>query len=331
MRTWNIKLLVRRATGLAISLGEYSVALDSRDADANVNFVSHAHTDHTAGLSKSKKVIASQITKELIESRSGESVELIEGIDCVDMLNAGHILGSRQLYVENKLYGYSMIYSGDYQIDEPVIAERIETKHADVVVLDSTYPSPDLKFDDKSEVITSIQHYAKMKLDRGTVIFGAHVIGRAQELVKILNEVGITPVVNAQIARANEVYNRHGCSLKYSTSASEVRGNFVGIVEPSKLKAAKEEITSKSNGRVFTAVASGLARMFRFDTDVQFALSDHADFDQAVEYINACSPKIVFTLGKNANIFAKNLVLRGYDARPIEHASRVNDLMLNNR
>jgi Cft2 family RNA processing exonuclease len=108
-----------------------------------------------------------------------------------------------------------------------------------------------------------------------------------------------------------------------------VRGNFVGIVEPSKLKAVKEEITTKNNVRVFTAVASGLARMFRFDTDVQFALSDHADFDQAIEYINACSPKIVFTLGKNATVFAKNLVLKGYDARPVEHASRVNNLMLN--
>ena len=64
-------------------------------------------------------MIASQITKELIESRGGKDVELIEDIDCVDMLNAGHILGSRQLYVENKLYGYSMVYSGDYQIEEP--------------------------------------------------------------------------------------------------------------------------------------------------------------------------------------------------------------------
>ena len=196
-------------------------------------------------------------------------------------------------------------------------------------MLDSTYPSPDIKFEDKSEVITSIQHYAKMKMEKGTVLFGAHVIGRAQELVKILNEVGITPVVNEKIANANEVYNRHGSGLRYSTGIEGVRGNFVGIVEPSRLKALREEISSKNSGRVFTAIASGLAKMFRFDTDVQFALSDHADFSQAVDYINACSPKIVFTLGRNASVFAKNLMMKGYDARPLNHTSEVNALMMN--
>lgn len=314
---------------MAISLGEYSLALDSKDDDANVNFVSHAHSDHTSGLRKSKKVIASQITKELIESRSGKSIELLGDIDCVEMLNAGHILGSKQLYVENKLYGYSMIYSGDYQIEEPIIAERIEMKQAEVVILDSTYPSPDVKFEEKNEVITSIQHYAKMKMERGVVLFGAHVIGRAQELVKILNEAGITPVVEEQVAKANEIYNRHGFNLRYSTNSDEIRGNFVGIVGQSKLTAMKEEISSRNSVRVFTAVASGLARMFRFDTDVQFALSDHADFSQAVDYINACSPKMIFTLGKNSRLFAKNLVLKGYDARPLENASRVDEIMLN--
>jgi putative mRNA 3-end processing factor len=315
---------------VAISLGEYRVALDSKDDEANVNFVSHAHSDHTSGLRKNKKVIASAITKELIECRSGKSFDLLEELDCLDLLNAGHILGSKQLYVENKLYGYSMVYSGDYQIDEPIIAEKIETRQADVVVLDSTYPSPEIKFDDKNEVVTSIQHYAKMKLEKGVVLFGAHVVGRSQELVKILNEIGITPVVGEKVANATAIYNKYGFDLKYSTEPMDaVSGNFVGIIEQSKLRVMKETIASKSSKRVFTAVASGLARMFRFDTDVQFALSDHADFSQAVDYLNACSPKIVFTLGRNSTLFAKNLALKGYDARPLQHASHMNNFMLN--
>ena len=40
---------------MAISLGEYSVALDSKDDDANVNFVSHAHTDHIVGSARTRK------------------------------------------------------------------------------------------------------------------------------------------------------------------------------------------------------------------------------------------------------------------------------------
>jgi len=316
---------------VAISLGEYRVALDSKDDEANVNFVSHAHADHISGLRKNKKALASEISRDLIESRSGMRMELVEEPDCVELLNAGHMLGSRQLYLENDLYGYSLIYSGDYQLAESIIAEKMEIKKADVLIIDSTYPNPEIKFDDKNEVITSIQHYAKMKLDKGNVLFGAYAVGKAQELVKILNEVGIVPVVSSKISEANKVYAKYGVDLKYSELEKDasVKENFVGIVEQSKLNEMREEISARSSRRVFTAVASGLAKLFRFGTDVQFALSDHADFSQAIDYINACSPKIVFTFGSNSKVFAKNLVLRGYDARPLQHTSEVNGLMLN--
>ena len=317
---------------MAISLGEYKIAIDSKDDEANVNFVSHAHSDHVSGLRKNNKAIASQITKELIESRSNIKVDLIEEPECVELLNAGHILGSKQLYVKNDLYGYSILYTGDYQTSEPILAEKIETKQADVIIVDSTYPYPDVKFDDRSEVITAIQHYARMKMDKGHVLFGAYTVGRSQELVKILNEVGIVPVVDERVSKINEVYEKHGIHLDYTVSdvvEEASKRNVVAIAGQSKLDFLREEITARSIKRVFTVVASGWAKIFKFDTDVQFNLSDHADFSQALEYINACAPKIVFTFGSNARLFAKNLVLRGYDARPLQYASDVNALMLN--
>lgn len=314
---------------LAISLGEYSISLDSKDDEANVNFVSHAHADHVSGLRKNNKAIASQITKELIESRSSINVDLVEEPECVELLNAGHILGSKQLYVENDLYGYSILYSGDYQTSEPIISEKIETRQADVLILDSTYPYPDVKFDDRSEVITAIQHYAKTKMEKGHVLFGAYAIGRAQELVRIMNDVGIVPAVDEKISKANGVYERHGAHLEYVSLSPNPEDNQVAIVEQSRLNLLREEISARSVRRVFTAVASGWAKIFKFDTDVQFNLSDHADFSQAIGYINACSPKIVFTFGQSARPFAKNLVLRGYDARPLRYTSEVNGLMLN--
>jgi putative mRNA 3-end processing factor len=317
---------------VAISLGEYKIAIDSKDDEANVNFVSHAHSDHVSGLRKNNKAIASEITKDLIESRSNVKVELIEEPECVQLLNAGHILGSKQLYVQNDLYGYSILYSGDYQTSEPIIAEKIETKQADVLIVDSTYPYPDVKFDDRSEVITALQHYARMKMEKGNVLFGAYAIGRSQELVKLLNDVGIVPIVDEKVAKINKVYEKHGVRLEYNVAdpvEEASKRNIVAITGQSKLDLLREEITARSIRRVFTAVASGWAKIFKFDTDVQFNLSDHADFSQAIEYINACSPKIVFTFGSSAKVFAKNLVLRGYDARPLQYTSEVNRLMLN--
>jgi putative mRNA 3-end processing factor len=317
---------------MALQLGEHKVALDSTDDNADVNFVSHAHTDHTSGLRKNRKAIASEITKELIESRSNIKVELIEEPDSIKLLNAGHILGSKQLYVQNDLYGYSLLYSGDYQTSEPIAAEKIEITQADVLIVDSTYPYPHVKFEDREEVITAIQHYTRMKVERGNVVFGAHVIGRAQELIKIMNEVGITPVVSEKISAANKVYEKHGFGMQYldyNSAEISAKENFAMIVEQSKIDGIREMISAKSSKRVFTAVASGFAKMFNFGTDVQFALSDHVDFSQALEYMNACSPKVVFTCGPNAKTFAKNLILCGYDARPVYRASDVDALMVN--
>jgi putative mRNA 3-end processing factor len=320
---------------MALVLGDYRVALDSSDKNANVNFVSHAHTDHMAGLRKNRKALASEITRDLIECRSGMRIELAPEPDCVELLDAGHILGSKQLYVENDLYGYSVVYSGDYQMSRPLIGDKIRIREADVLIMDSTYPDPKVVFEDRGEVITAIQHYARMKLDRGIVLFGAHIIGRAQELIRILNEVGIAPLVDEKICNASAVYKKHGVELSYQQadllgSSLGKRENFVAITEPSKMDPLKEKLAAEYSRRVFTAVATGLAKSFRFGTDVQFAFSDHADFSQAVEYINACSPKLVLTFGQRAEVFAKNLSLKGYNARPLKHTSELHSLTLNN-
>jgi putative mRNA 3-end processing factor len=319
---------------MALALGDYKVALDSSDKSANVNFVSHAHTDHMAGLRKNRKALASEMTKDLIECRSGFTVELAEEPDCVDLLDAGHIPGSKQLYVENELYGYSVVYSGDYQMSRPLIGEKIKVREADVLIMDSTYPDPKVVFEDRGEVVTAIQHYARMKLDRGIVLFGAHIIGRAQELISILNEVGITPLVDEKICRANSVYRKHGIGLSYRQADLFADGlgkgeNFVAIAEQSKLDPLREKLASECPRRVFTAVATGLAKSFRFGTDVQFALSDHADFPQAIEYINACNPKLILTFGQRSDVFAKNLALKGYNARPLRDTSQLHSVTLN--
>lgn len=307
---------------MALDFGDCRVSLDSSDSSANVSFVSHAHTDHMSGIRKNRKVLASGATKDLIETRSGISIELAEEPDCVELISAGHILGSRQLYAENELHGYSLVYSGDYQMSEPLLGERIETREADVLIMDSTYPDPSIVFEDRNEVITSIQHYARMKLDKGIVLFGSHIVGRAQELVRILNEAGITPLVDERIGRVNCAYERHGIGLSYVSAGLSGepftrRENFVAVVEQSKLDQLKAKLSSENSRRVFTAVATGMARSFLFDTDVQFALSDHADFKQALAYINACSPRLIFTVGRNARTFAKNLARSGYQARPL--------------
>ena len=307
---------------MGLRLGDANISLDTRDAAANINFVSHAHSDHTSGVCKSKGLISSRITKELIEVRSKKSIDNHIELEGVKLLDAGHILGSKQLYAEAD--GFSFIYSGDFQMLPSKVAEPIETRRADVLVIDATYPDKRLRFDDKEEVTTAIQHYLSSKLERGIVVFGAYTLGKAQELVKIANEAGIAPVVGNKIGRVNQVYERHGTKLDYISMDDEtgfedaVSGNFFGIVSMSEVGPMKARLSRVYDRKVYTGIASGFAKVFHLGTDVQFCLSDHADYAQSVEYIDACAPRLVYTYGKGASpaIMASNLDKEGYNAHP---------------
>ncbi|MDE1860408.1 MAG: hypothetical protein KGH72_01695 [Candidatus Micrarchaeota archaeon] len=314
---------------MALEACGYSIALDTHDSKADVNFVSHAHSDHTSGLRKSKKVIASAATMDLIEVRKRSRFDALEIPQGIRMLNSGHMLGSKQLYVENGETGISFLYSGDFQMQESQVADRIETTEADVLVIDSTYPYPDVQFDDRSETITAIQHYATAKLDYGVTLFGAYTMGKAQEMIRILNEAGIAPFVSWKIAEICEAYGRHNVRLDYlpykddNELSALAKRVSVGVVDVGRVEEVRRTVSENANRRVFTAVATGFAKMFKFNTDVQFTLSDHADFAQSVEYIGLCNPKVIYTCGGNSQVFAKNLSAKGYNAHPVWDMSEI--------
>lgn len=311
-----------------LTVGEYSIALDCGDPSANVNFVSHAHSDHTSGIRKNRKVIASKVTKELIECREvKKKLELIHDPKVVELLNAGHILGSRQLYVTSDVLGASVIYSGDYQMDKSLVAEPIETKKADILIIDSTYPDKETVFGDRNEIMTSIQRYIQAKIQKGIVLFGSYAVGKAQEINKIANEIGISPVVDQKISKINQIYNNNGAELDYVSSYKDeceldsvTKENFLGITTVSKLHEVAYKLGHAYGKKVYTAVATGFARGMDMGVDAQFPLSDHADFKQALDYIEACSPKVIYTRGSGecSKIFAKNLSEEGYNAKVFE-------------
>ncbi len=319
---------------MSLHCGDYKISLDKKDKSANINFISHAHSDHTSSVNTKSKFVASAATASIIKARKSITIDYSESVPGMKLLNAGHILGSKQLYLDHEALGRTVTYSGDYQMQPSHVAETIEIKETECLIIDSTYPYPDVVFDEKSEVIYTMQKYSNEKLDRGIVLFQTYSLGKAQEIVKILNESGIRPITTEKISQLNEIHKNYGVQLDYVTDSEEseelnevLRSNFVYICEHAKFDECKMKLASTYGRRVFTAVATGFAQTVRFNTDVQFGLSDHADFKQAKEYIDACNPKIIYTYGGNAKIFAENLKKVGYDARP--YSEEINSIVSN--
>ncbi|MGC8662203.1 MAG: hypothetical protein ACP5RT_00225 [Candidatus Micrarchaeia archaeon] len=307
-----------------LELPEGKIALDVRDKNTDITFISHAHFDHMQGV-KSKNIIASDETRKLIRVRKGAEVETKE-YAFAKLLDSGHILGSKQLYIETSL-GYSIIYTGDYQLQHSCTAKPIAIRKTDMVVIDSTYPYMNVKFEEREEVEEAIIKYIKMKLEKGTIIFNSYALGKAQELIKIMNKIGIVPVVDKKIGEINKVYKEFGIDIEYGSTYEDeekfneiTKRNFVGIVSSGNVKELARKLEKIYNKKVFTAVATGFSKIFRFDTDVQFPLSDHADIYQASEFLDMTEAKIVYTYGKESIPMAINLTKMGHKAQPFSEA-----------
>lgn len=304
------------------------ISLDRREPNSDVDFVSHAHTDHLGAVRSSKSVLASAQTIQLIEQAQNLTIQNKADSRNFRLIEAGHMLGSRQLCIDDGVAGNRIVYTGDFQTVKSKTSDPIEIVDTDTLIMDSTYAEKFVKFGDKYEIESEMQDWTLRTLKSGIVIFSAYAMGKAQELIAIFNEVGIRPLVSKKISRVSKVYTDNGISLDYCTAndaesdyGSLIKENFVGITETRNLEALKYGLELAHNKMVYTAVATGFAKIFKFNTDAQFPLSDHADFQQSVEYIEATRAKKILTYGPNASSFARNLSGEGYDSIPFNESA----------
>src|SRR5687768_7869224 len=120
-------------------------------------FVSHAHSDHIAG---HREIIASANTARLMEARLpgvrrehllpfGETAEFPGFL--ATLLPAGHIFGSAQIYVETD--EGTLLYTGDFKLRPSLSAEPAEWRHAETLIMETTYGLPKYRMPPTDEVL----------------------------------------------------------------------------------------------------------------------------------------------------------------------------------
>ncbi len=293
------------------------LSLDRKEKGSNIDFVSHAHSDHIGAAKSSESILMSDQTASLLKAAYRIETEgrRFPPQQHLRMIDSGHMLGAKQLVIEKD--GERIIYTGDFQMDRSRSAPRIAIENADTLIMDSTYPYTNVSFGPREEEERKMQRWVETTREKGIVLFGAYVMGKAQEIIKILNEVGIVPVVSKKISRISEVYREYGVKLDYLSMYDnleecerELGENFIGITDNASMRRIPLQLSKVHEKRVYTAVATGFSKIFRFYTDAQFCISDHADVKQSMDYINASGAKRVFTYGngreKLAQVIQKN-------------------------
>ncbi|MFA5077497.1 MAG: MBL fold metallo-hydrolase [Candidatus Micrarchaeia archaeon] len=275
------------------------IALDGGGGD--VSFVSHAHSDHLNGVRNKERLLATPETMAL-----GQLSGKRESMRGVALLDAGHILGSSQLFVEHD--GESVVYTGDLRTRPSILFKGAEAKECDRLIIESTYGDPAYIFPDYYEVYSKLEKWVKSN-SKCNILIGGYALGKSQELIKILNSFGVAPVVDNNIERFNSIYSDFGVKLDRvvvgTDEAEEAMGKpFVAIVE---MKRAKRYFAKKLadafERKTLVAVATGWAMNYRFDADASFVLSDHADFYDLLGYIRATNAKkIEFVHGDGTHL-----------------------------
>ncbi len=282
------------------------------DGPGECSFLSHAHKDHLNGIKKAKKLLAHPATLELTGLEKKERAK----VSGIRMLNAGHILGSCQLLVEN---GVSELYTGDLRFRDSLLFKKADVAQVDRVYLDCTYAFPGVRFPKEEDVLEEFRKWLKQR-QKCNLLLGAYKLGKAQEIIRILNEEGIVPIVDEETKKYCEVYSKYGIKLEVLEKSEEeakeiLKRGFVAVVPVNKAKKYHARaIEFATNKKTLSAVFTGWALFRRFYVHRAFPLSDHSDFYELLQFIEESEAKEVVAMHcrqDQAKALAQALALKG--------------------
>lgn len=317
-----------------IHLPELGLWLDSFESAGigEVVFVSHAHADH---ISKHGELILSPATsrflrlrylrhrKEHVMNYNQPMSFSYKGLSYkLTLLPAGHILGSSMLYIE--VMNTSILYTGDFKFGDSVTAEPCEPKHADCLIMETTYGKPNYNFPPLKDVGETIISFCKSTLSSNEIpILFAYSLGKSQDLIVLLGKAGFNIMVHNQIFRMSSVYRDFGIKLPHFEKFAPSRAkDKVVIVPPS----AKDVCPQIKSARIKTAVVTGWALdpeiIYRFNIDEAFVFSNHSDYKELMNFVKTVNPRKVLTVHGFSTEFAHNLRHVGFDAEALEESGQ---------
>ncbi|PYK76014.1 MAG: DNA ligase [Verrucomicrobia bacterium] len=283
-------------------------------------FVSHAHSDHIA---PHRQIIVSERTARLMQARlPGKRREIllpfgqeknVRGMQ-VTLFPAGHIFGSAQFFLRTE--DDSVLYTGDFKLRHGQSAEPAEWTAADTLIMETTYGLPRYRLPPTEEVIAQIVAFCRDAIENNEVpVLLGYSLGKAQEILCALAGAELTPMLHGAVYQMTRIYEQYGqkfCDY-VCYRANDVAGKVL-ICPPSANRSRMLEKIPRKRVAMISGWAVEPNAIYRYQVDAAFPLSDHADYDDLLRYVDLVKPKRVFTLHGFAGHFARDLRARGIEA-----------------
>jgi DNA ligase-1 len=283
-------------------------------------FVSHAHSDHIA---PHQEMILSERTARLMQARMpGTRIEhvlpfgelrRVRDVD-LTLLPAGHIFGSAQLLITNA--NEALLYTGDFKLRRGKSAEAAEWREADTLIMETTFGLPRYQFPPTEKVVSEIVVFCRETIDDGAVpVLLGYSLGKAQEILCSLDGAGLIPMLHGSVFQMTRIYEQFGQSFgKYVRyNRNNVSGKVL-ICPPSAGHSPMVDNIPRKRVAMISGWAVEPGAIYRYQVDAAFPLSDHADYNDLIRYVDLVKPKRVLTLHGFAAEFARDLRERGIEA-----------------
>ncbi|MCL5067277.1 MAG: exonuclease [Thaumarchaeota archaeon] len=318
------RIFISNGNGIVVETGEYSIALDPRRAsNCDYALVSHAHIDHVHAPSGSSKVIASEETKRLAKSRGYDLGKTVKPPGGIELIDSGHILGSRAVLIEDRVF-----YTADISSRERAFLGGCKGERCDTLIMETTYGLPQYIFPETEKVVNLANKFIASRFDKGQpVILTGYQLGKAQ-LISYFFDNWEPVFLHESVHEMNSLHVEMGVDLKQfarydpSDECEKVmeRGPWVMIAP---MSSGRSNFVKSMRQRYNAAVAtfSGWALdsgyRFKMGLDEAFPMSDHCDFKELVDLAKYCNPSTVYTVHGFAEEFASHLRTLGFDAEPL--------------
>lgn len=317
------KLSISQRNGIVVSTSSRSFALDPRKAsNCEMTFVSHAHIDHVHSADGKSKIIASRETADLAKLRGHDLISFSEQAPGIELTDAGHILGSRAILIED-----SVFYTGDFSRRDRGFLKGSKGIKCDTLIMETTYGIPRYVFRETDEIVSRVSKIIADAFDvcRPVILMG-YALGKAQMITYLFRNW--EPIyLHESIFAVNEAHIKLGIDIPsfkmYEQGKSQLleRRPWIMLAPASSgragfVKSLREKYNAVSIA--FTGWAIDNAYRSMMDVDYAFDLSDHCDFRELVDLAKYCNPSKVYTVHGFAEEFAEHLRSLGFDAEPLE-------------
>ncbi|MDW8044808.1 MAG: exonuclease [Nitrososphaerota archaeon] len=324
-----VRIDVKYEGGIIVEHGSFKVMLDPIRAPSNrIIFISHAHVDHIPNSANNGCIITSNETAFLARVRGIDLGNTKEGLDGLELIDSGHILGARGL-----LIGGDVFYTGDIAGRARGFLPKGKGVKCKVLIIESTYGKEGFIFPPLVKILDEVNRLIADLFSKGVpVVLMGYPLGKAQILSYLFSNWD--PIyVHGSIERMNRAYIDLGVKLpdKFRSYSEAMEKGWLSrkpwvLIAP--LYSGRSNFIrrlKKDFGAVTIAFTGwSIIPQYRYAmmVDHAYPLSDHCDLEELIGIVKECDPEKVYTTHGFSSELATYLRRLGFDAEPLLNFQR---------